>query len=143
MGLFSGIRDAKVGAGGVYFLAGLYKVEIIKVMTLNSRKKEDLFIVEAKILESDNNERRAGSQCSWVVNLKQDAALGNIKGFIAASNDIDPSNEDEVNNEVTEDAVEFACSNDNPLKGAVLRLECVAIKTRAGGDFTLHKWAPL
>ena len=142
MGLFSGIESAKVGAGGVYFLAGLYKVRIVKVTTINSRKKDDLFIVEAKILESDNKDRKVGSSCSWVVNLKQDAALGNIKGFVAAANGIDPTDEDTVNKEVTEEAVEYVCSDDNPLKDVELNLECTAIKTRAGGDFTLHKWSP-
>ena len=137
MGVFTGIEDAKVGAGGVYFLEGLYKVEIKKVLTLLSRKKEQLFIVEAAILESDNPNRKKGTGASWVVNLKQDAALGNIKGFLRAANGEDPHDEDVV---VTEEEVEFACSEENPLAGVVMGLECVATKTRAGGDFTLHKW---
>lgn len=142
MGLFSGIEEAKVGAGGVYFLEGNYKVEVVKVFAMKSRKKDDLFIVETKILDSDNPKRKAGTSCSWVVNLKQEAALGNIKGFIAAANEIDPADADKVNEEVNEEAVEFACSEANPLVGVLLDLECVEIKTRANKDFTLHKWSP-
>ncbi len=141
MGLFAGIGEAEVGGGGVYFLAGIYKVELVKVFAKKSRKGDDLFIVETKILESDNEERAVGSSCSWVVSLKHDAALGNIKGFIAAANGIDPGDKDQVNAEVNEDAVEMACSSDNPLEGTVLPLECNQIKTRAGGDFTLHIWS--
>lgn len=142
MGLFSGINQAQVGQGGVYFLEGLYSVEVLKVFTMTSRKREDLFIAECKVLESDNPERKPGMRASWIVNLKQDAALGNIKGFIAACNGIHPSDEDEVNEEVTEEAVEYAVSDDNPLKGTVLGLQAVGITTRAGTPFTLHKWSP-
>ena len=142
MGLFTGIEDAQVGQGGVYFLEGKYLVEIVKVMTLNSRKKEDLFIVEAKILKSSNPERKVGITASWIVNLKHDAALGNIKGFVAAANGISPSDKEEVDRNVDEEAVEYACSEDNPLAGVQLDLECVQIKTREKRDFTLHKWNP-
>lgn len=140
MGLFKGIKDAKANQGGLYFLPGTYKVEILRVSTMTSRKREDLFIVECEILESDCPDRKPGMRPSWVVNLKQDAALGNIKGFVAAANGIDPSNSAEVDEHVDEDACEIACSTDNPLKGTVMGLTCVNIKTREGNDFTLHKW---
>jgi hypothetical protein len=141
-GLFSGVKDAKVGQGGLYYLDGQYKVEIERVFTMKSRKREDLFIVETKILESSNAKRPEGMRPSWVVNLKQDAALGNIKGFVAAANGIDPADVEQVDANVDEEACEFACSKENPLKGVVLNLECVTVKTREGGDFTLHKWSP-
>jgi hypothetical protein len=124
----------------VYFIEGHYQVEVVRVFTMRSRKKDDLFIVECKILESDNAERRQGMRASWVVNLKQEPALGNIKGFVAAANGIDPADEKQVNAEVTEEVVEFACGDDNPLEGTIMELECVAITTRAGNPFTLHKW---
>lgn len=143
MGLFTGIEDAKISAGGVYFVEGLYRVEILKVTTLVSRTKENLFIVETEILSSTSSERKVGTSCSWVVNLKQDAALGNIKAFIAAANGIDPADAEQVKNEITEEVVEFACSEDNPLAGTELNLECVPIKTKAKKDFTLHKWTPV
>lgn len=142
--MFDGIEDAKVGQGGVYFLPGRYKVEVDKVFTMQSRKREDLFIAETTILESDNAERKPGTKCSWIVNFKHDAALGNIKGFIAACNGIDPADEAAVNAEVTEDVCEFAVDEkENPLAGSKLDLTAVQKKTRAGGDFTLHLWAPL
>lgn len=141
MGLFTGMNEAVVGAGGIYFLEGGYTVEILKAFTMRSRKKEDLFIVECKILESTNEKRPAGGKASWCVKLSQDAALGNIKGFIAAANGIDPNDDDRVNEEVTEDAVEFAVSNDNPLAGVTVDLTCTEITTRAGNPFTKHEWA--
>ena len=137
------MRDAQVGQGGVYFLDGVYRVEIIKCTTIQSRKKEDLFIVECKVLESNNDQRKPGVKASWIVNLKHDAALGNIKGFIAAANGISPSLEEEkVNEEVGEEEVEFAVSKDNPLAGIIVDLEAITIQTRAKTPFTLHKWEP-
>lgn len=143
-GLFGGVGDARVGQGGLYFLPGIYKVKIIRFFAMESRKKEDLIIAECEILESDNPQRKVGSKPSWVVNLKQDAALGNIKGFLAACLGIDPSDEEAVNEQVTEDFCEEAVDEDeNPMGGVVVGLEAVDIKTRAGGDFTLHKWSPV
>ncbi len=143
MGLFEGVEGAKVGQGGVYFLAGNYLVEVEKVLAKRSRKKEDLFIVEAGILESDNAQRKAGSSASWIVNFKHDAALGNIKGFLAACNGIDPGDRAKVDEEITEDVCEYAVDDENPLSGTRVKLSCVMTQTKAGGDFTLHLWSPV
>lgn len=140
MGLFDGIGDARPGGSNVYFLQGKYKVKLNKVFTYKSRKKDDLFIAECEILESTSDKRPADTKASWVVNLKHEAALGNIKGFIAAANGIDPEDEEKVNEEVTEEVVEYCVGLDNPLEDIVLDLVCTDIKTRAGNDFTLHEW---
>ncbi len=157
-GFFAGIEDASVTAGGVYFLANkgpehtdenpkwepaLYVVEVLRLITMVSRKKEDLFILEGKIIESDNPERKAGMTSSWVVNLKQDAALGNIKGCIAALNGIEPSDKDTVDANVTEEVCELAVDDSQPLAGTLVGLQCTMIKTKKNTDFTLHTWMPL
>jgi hypothetical protein len=145
---YAGIKDAKANAGGMYFLANKggqpanYAVKVLRCVDMVSRKKDDLFIVECEITKSDCPERPVGMKPSWVVNLKQDAALGNIKGFIAAANDIDPSDSAAVDEAVDEEAVEMAVGTDQPLAGTELNLTCLMIKTREGGDFTLHKWYP-
>lgn len=141
-GMFKGVGSASVSQTGVYFIPGNYVVTIKKVFTMRSRKKDDLFIVEAVIDQSNVPERPHGSKASWVVNFKNDAALGNIKGFIAAVNGIDPSDEKAVNEQVDEDTCEYVVGDDNPLEGKQVNLTCVNIKTKAGGDFTLHQWSP-
>jgi hypothetical protein len=100
-------------------------------------------IVECVIEKSTNPDRPAGSSASWIVNLKHDASLGHIKGFIAAANGIDPGDGNRVNTEVTEEVCEYCVGDDNPLEGKRLHLEAVNIRTRSGGDFTVHRWAPL
>lgn len=143
MGHFHGISNASISGNNVYFVEGQYKVRIERAFTMKSRKKADLAIVECTILESTTSARPAGSKASWVVNLSQDAALGNIKAFIAAANGINPSDEVRVQEEVTEEVAEFAFSEANPLSGIVLALQCTNIKTKSGNDFTKHFFEPV
>lgn len=140
MGKFSGVGGAKVGGGGVYFLAGLYTVRVKKCFLMASRRREDLFIVETEILESNNEKRKVGMSCSWVVKMSQDAALGNIKGFVAAAMEVDPD-DGNISDEEWESNCEAAVDDDNPLADVVVDLECVDITTRDGNPFTLHKWS--
>lgn len=143
MGLFSGIEDANIGGNNVYFVEGQYIVEVVRAFTMKSRKKQDLAIVECLIRDSTVEQRPVGSKASWVVNMGQDAALGNIKAFVAAANGLDTSDEEKVKAEVTEDVAEFAFSDANPLVGVCLSLQCTNIKTKEKKDFTKHFWEAL
>lgn len=134
---FDQIGGSTPNEGGVYPVPGVYPVlfcDVIKMMT--SRKGDDLFIAELDILESQVDERRAGTRMSWVVNFKHDAAPGNVKLFLASLMDINPD-------EVDADGAKFACSPDNPCHGRLIRLEATNTVTKAGNDFTLCKWRSL
>ena len=144
MGLFDGIENAPMGGNWVYFLPGKYRIKVIKCFTMRSRKRDDLFIVECEILESDCPERKIGMQASWCVNFKHDAALGNIKQFIAACNGIDPADEAAVNAEVSEEVCNYAVDEkDNPLAGIEVLLTAINTKTKEKTDFTIHDWTPV
>lgn len=136
MGIFSGIKDAQVSSGGVYFIPGLYpEVEIEACKMIFTRKKEELFVAECKIIASDVPERGPDMHASFTANVtKHDAALGNIKGFMAAGFNCSPD-------EITEAVAEEVVSERQPLAGVRLRLEAVNTKTRDGGDFTKHVWS--
>lgn len=136
--LFDGIEDAQISGGGIYLLDGNYLVQLVKVFTLVSRKKEDLVVVEFTILKSTNSLRAAGSRASWVVNLKQDAALGNLKGFAIAAG----TTPGEEPPSIDAAAIEFIVSKDNPLEGSQVAVQCTTITTRAGTPFTKHEWSP-
>lgn len=156
-GFFRGLGSAKPSVGGVYFqcnkgpdhtekepdwLPAMYVVEVKKLTAMVSRKKDDLFIFEAKILESDCPARKEGMTCSWVVNLAKDSALGNIRGCLAALSGIEPSDELGLE-EIDDDVAELAVSDDQPFRGAMVGLECTMVKTKKNDDFTLHRWIPL
>lgn len=153
MSLFSGMGETKISKGGVYFLPGIYKVEVQKVTTNRSAKgRKDFFIVESKILESDNPERKPGMLVSHVIDIGNVMGPANIKAFLAAANGIDPRNDEEVQaalgvgrdgTDHGEQAALFAVSEANPLAGTILKLVCTEITTKAGNPFTKHEYFPI
>lgn len=134
---FDAVGSSTPNEGGVYPVPGVYPVLFCDVLKMTqSRKREDLFIAEFDILESQVEERRAGTRMSWVVNFKHDAAPGNVKLFLAALLDIPPG-------EVDAEGAKYACSAENPCHGRLIRLEATNTITKAGNDFTLCKWRSL
>jgi hypothetical protein len=141
--MFSGIGQAEVGQGGIYFLPGQYLVEVIKVIAKQSRKGAMLYIIECEVIESNNAERPPGCKPAQIISMAYDAAFRNIKEFIAACNGISPTRERErANNAVDEEAATYSVDESNPLGGTRLYLTCTEITTRSGNPFTLHQWEP-
>ncbi len=135
MGLFGQtVAGAQASEGGVWWLPGKYLVQIDACKLITSRKKELLFIVEADNLESNNPQRPVGQRCSWIVKVGSDAGPGNIKQFIAA---VCNEKVDEITEEVADLVVD---EKQNPLNGRLVYLDAVIIQTKAGADFTKHRW---
>jgi hypothetical protein len=132
------IGNAKATEGGVYPVAGVYPVLYLDACKMvESRKGDKLFCAEFDIVESNVEERPAGSRMSWMANLtKHDAAPGNVRAFLAAAVGIPVEN---VDAEGSRQAVGPA----NPLHGRLMRLDASDTKTRAGGDFTLCRFSAL
>lgn len=148
MGRFSGVGGVTTNQGGLYFLEGDYLVEIDEVKMIQNRKKQDTFIIAAKVLESTNDQRKPGCKPSQVMVLRSDiieTILANIKQFAGAALEIDdPDNyepEDGTSaDEFWDSTLEYLVSDEQPLKGQKMRLNCSNIKTQAGKDFTKHVW---
>lgn len=131
------VGDSDGRTGGVYPNPGVYPVLYVDaIKMIKSRKNEDVFIAEFDILQSDVEERPAGSRMAWAVNFRHDASPGNVKTFLAAVMNVDIT-------EVDADGCRLACSDQNPCHGRLLRLEATATKTKGGNDFTLCNWRPL
>jgi hypothetical protein len=135
MGLFGGIKDAKVSQGGNYMKPGFrFLLEIEALKAIKSRKGHDLAIAEFKVLASDCPAQPAGAQVSWCCDLTEhEAALGNVKGFLASVMNISVDAVDEA-------GAEGAYGPSNFLKGRRVKCETVLTKTKKGGDFTLHRY---
>lgn len=131
--MFSGIEEARISEGGVYFKPGVFRVEVEAVKGLKDRKGVGTFVVEGTLLESSEPSLPVGTAVSWVVKLDKEPALGNIKAFIAAAMGEDAKN-------VTAESVDLVISAGNPLKGTKLRASAQNIKTKAGNDFTKITW---
>jgi len=154
MGLFSGVANAEVTGGGVYFLPGKYRVEIEAVKTVKSSKNGKAYWVnECLILESNCPERPAGTNASQVIEIGNVMGPINIKAFVAAATGIDPTADDvndlliaewEALTEVQmniEEICEYVCDEEeNPLQGLIMDLTTANVKTKKNTDFTKHFW---
>lgn len=130
-------------------MPGDYLVELQEVKMIQNRKRQDTFIVSAKVIESTNPERAPGCSPSQVMVLREDileTIYSNIKQFAAAACGIDDPDEyvpedgksvEEFWDELLEYVVD---EKEQPLKGTKIRLNCTNIQTREGKDFTKHVW---
>jgi hypothetical protein len=130
---YGAIHEAKYSEGGTYILPGVYRFEVLACKHITTRKKQDAFVVELKVLESTHPQRLPGSSCSWMVTLDKEPALGNIKQFIMAATGCEEG-------AVTEQVVLAIVGTENPLKGTLMRCSAVEISTKAGRPFTKVKW---
>ncbi len=142
MGMFSGIGSATVGGGGVYHLAGLYRVKIgLCKMQRSTQGKGDQCILEQEIVRSNNPLRPVGMKVSHVISLRHLSALGNVKNFISAANGIE-GDDVEGMKQVDEQVTELCFSSTQPLAGIEVDLQCTDTMTRANTPFTLHRYSP-
>lgn len=139
MGKYDSIGDARVMEGGVYFEPGLFLVKIMAVKEGKTRKGDEFFVVECQIEESTHSELVAGKNVSWMVMMKQDAALSNIKQFTAIAGG-ELLGEEVPYEAVDGKSVEKLLSTDNPLKGTLLGADVTEIETRAGKPFNKVVW---
>jgi hypothetical protein len=143
MGLFDKIQEADMSVGGVYLNGEHnYLLEIAGTKIVKGRKDDNFYVAEFVVHESDDPKLQLGSKPSWVTNMKQDAALGNIKMYVAAAMGIDPKNEAaRVTAEITADVAELVVTK-NTLRGRFVRVSTKQTTTRAGNPFTKHFWDP-
>jgi len=131
---FQRTAEADPNQRSVYPVPGVYPVLMVdSLKMIQSRKGEDLFVAELEILDSQVEERPAGTRMSWLVNFKHDSAPGNVKAFFCALMGAAES-------DVTADALRYSCGPQNPCRGRLVRLEASVTQTRAGNDFTLCNW---
>lgn len=169
MGRFTGLSGIKTNAGSLYFLyPGNYVVDLEEVKFFNNRKGIDTFIVEAKVIASDNPDRLPGMICSQVISFKNpdaiQACLGDIKQFVGAAlgivdpnsyvAEIDPTGyqpgtqvadtPEAATDRFWEEATEAFIAKEQPGRGARLHLNCYKIMVGKDKDqpFTKHRWAP-
>lgn len=141
--VFAGIDDVDPnGQRNPYLEEGSYVLEVESCRILDSRDKRTYYLVELKVIESDNDSRPADMMVTWMTDLDKDMGPVNVKRFIAAVNGIDP-NSPQAKSEITEEICEFSISDDQPLKGMQVFCEVVKVETRQKTEFSEHRWRPL
>lgn len=146
------IASAPIFGRGQYFPPGKYAVRQVSTKyqpTRDPKKGQTSFWIEEFLVEEvyeclpndglteqeikANPEKAVvkGEVRSWVVNLGQPSAPGNVHGKL----------NEYFGREVTADEVDAACSTAQPQRGALWALECWRTRTQTkGGPFTAHKW---
>ncbi len=164
--LFGNLVKADVNGSGKYMGEGRYLVETKNIFAKEGRnplKPGDNFICEFTIIESSNPGHEVGSTGSFVVNMANPFASGNIVELAIALLGYENTRENQKNADIREQAdvvMRATCGSDSAkaalatlreglgpdygvLVGKRLRLECVKKPTKAGGEFTVHKWSPV
>lgn len=144
MGVFDGIEHVSAEGTSLrrYFEPGNFVVSIQSIYLFEKRLGGGkLFIIEAIVEESDNLNIACGEQRNWVQSLALPSALPRIKSFIGAAMGLCPKRQlKDINEQVTAEVCNQAISQDNPLRGKKLKLNCISKITRSGKEFTQHNW---
>lgn len=154
---WSGVGKVEVyGNQGRYFpWNGDFKLRVIRTFTIQTRKKQDAFIVDFEVLESDTDSVKVGSIYNWYQDLSdEDIGFPAIKDFMLNLFNIDTSDEEELEEfednleEMMEEAGDTKWSKKNadvdehPLNGRTIGLATSHKLTNQGKDFTIHDWYP-
>lgn len=153
---FGGVGNAKLNERGEFLEEGEYELEIKRCSWFESRKKEEFYVVEFKVLESTNARHAAGLDRNWMPKMNQDTSDANLKGFIIACLGIDRTDKTAI--EKVEDSLQDALAESlddptdpdckNALKG--IRVHASVKKTMTkpdaanpnGRPFNVHTFSP-
>lgn len=146
MGRFGQVENVEPTMRGQVFEAGLYLVELAGCKGVDGQQGDVFFIIEANIVESDNDKVKVGAQHSQVINTTnkkaKNAPWSDIKAFICAALDIPLTDKDQTK-KIGEAMAEYICGPDQPLKGLVMKLQCT-VRPPAPPEkplpFTYHRW---
>lgn len=171
--LFSGMAKAEIFGSGKNLTEGLYEIEVKELMVKESRnplKPGVNFICEFLIVGSNNDDHPVGCTRSWVLNMSNPFAFGNISELVLALLGYENSPTNHKNVELREEirvitsAVlggsesiaeveairkELGDPGYGVLVGKKAKLECVNKPTKPspknpnGGTYTSHKWSPM
>jgi hypothetical protein len=141
MSVFDGIAEATYNEGGNYLHPGSYDLEIVKLKVGQTRKKDDFFAADLKILGT-TSDMRIGEIANFFTSTKQERALflGNVKGFakalLSATGEIDDG-------AITPEVMDGICDkNGAAVVGARIRVQVTQVPTLAGGTYSRHTWMP-
>lgn len=147
-----------------WFEPGHYQVRIAKCKAFDDRRGNPLCVIEAEVLESDNDVVKVGGTYSQIIKMNQDMGPINLKRFLIAAWGGDASKKE---NSEFEHFLEHVCEMDpkevaenddikdwddfagdmfddeeEPLVGTEMPLHCILEKKQDGDPFTRYAWQP-
>ena len=157
-GMFSQLSQVRTNQGGLYFQEGNFVVEIEAIKISQNKDFIPTFIVETKVLQSDNPALRPGMTPAQIITIKQtDLAthLGNVKAFVAKvfgmtdpdtycppeAAALDGAYRQAAIDAWWQRAIMFVSSEAQPCKGYYMPLSCTTVITKkTKAPFTKHNW---
>lgn len=149
MGMFDGLKDAKVFEQGEKLPEGTHLVKIDKIESKKSnRNGAALYIVEyvclwtdAPFSEATQKGAKIGKRYSWVQDFKDlNVALPQLKQFITAVLRVSPEKNredyDKVVNQI--EAIAEASVSQGYFNGQIVEVTTKSVKTKSGQDFLRH-----
>ena len=140
MGVYSSVKDARSTGGGNYFEPDHEWIVIVtEVKDFEQRNKDHAFIVECKVLETTCPTCRIGAERSHFIDMKQDAAAGNVKQFIETAT-LQFSGEMPGPEDMDEAGIAMVYGPQQPFAGLILGLKTWNKPTKKGDPFTRHTY---
>ena len=143
------INNAKGSEGGEYLPPGNFVIQVLRCKEKTTRGKEEAFIAELLVVESDNENMPVGKMPAlFIKDIPEfpELALGNVADFIRAGlvsmseqHDEECPPVDEI--ELTKELGKSVTGTDNLLAGVFLTAYAYNKKTRKDKDFTRYKWS--
>lgn len=147
MGVFAGLKDAKISETGSYLTDGTYKLRVERIVYKQTRSKGYAYIAEFNVLESSNPEHPVGSKRTWFQSMNdKEIAFPAIQKFAAAALGVNPFRDKELfEKEILpniEELVENSISDAGDIfKGKDVNCEVEQVKTKKGGDFSRYDFS--
>lgn len=147
---FDGIEDADIFERGKYLNPGFeYGLEVQKILVKDTRKSGKAFIVEFKVLESNDPDTKVGVKRTWFQKMiDKDIAFPAIKEFMAALLGYAPQDKERwdrfnklISPTLKAAIKEYENIEDSPLFGTTVWVETSSKLTKEKQqDFTVHDW---
>lgn len=147
---FGGVGAAKMNRRGVFFDPGEYEIDVKRCEYMTARDKEEFFIVETIIVETNNPAHPVGAERNWMPKMNQDMSEVNLKGFCVACLGLEDADADgiaKVSDEDFQIMLEAALDgpdkeNTNALAGTALHVSVVETTLKNGAKFNVCKFSP-
>lgn len=132
------------GQRNEWFSPGSYRVRIVKLREVDSRKGDTFYCIDAEMIEVYDTEvpekMKEGRVYTQMIKWNDDMGPINCARFLLAANGLDPNDKD--NKGVIDEDVINESIDTQFCVGQEMDLDCVTITTKKGTDFTEHRWKP-
>jgi len=147
---FGGVSDAKLSERTETLVEGDYELKIRRCKWVDTRKKEEFFLAEFEVTESNNPKTPAGAIRKWMPIMGEDTSDAKLKGFAIACLGIEQGDAEKIEAASAELPGFFEASLDGPdaenvnaLKDVLVRCEVTKRTAKgSGNEYRYYRFYP-